>query len=143
MSFVVDASVAVKWFFAKEQHAAEALALLRDNPDVIAPELIVAEACNAAWKWARSGRITAVQLSHIAVRLPRLFAELSRIAPLVPRAVAIAAELDHPVYDCFYLALSEARSLPLVTADLRLLAKLASSRWAASALHLADYPLRG
>ena len=43
------------------------------------------------------------------------------------RAVAIARELDHPVYDCFYLAVSEALDAPLVTADGRLLARVAGT----------------
>jgi predicted nucleic acid-binding protein len=29
---------------------------------------------------------------------------------------------DHPIYDCFYLALAEREHLPIVTADGRLLA---------------------
>ncbi|HZK88851.1 MAG TPA: type II toxin-antitoxin system VapC family toxin [Stellaceae bacterium] len=139
MTCVVDASVAVKWFFSKEQYAAEASALLNETPDLIAPELIVAEACNVAWKWLRLGRIAAIDLVDIAVNLPRLFAELTGLAALAPRATAIAAELDHPVYDCFYLALAEARQAPLVTADCRLLAKLQGSPWAGSATHVVDY----
>ena len=139
MSLVVDASVAIKWFFAKELLAAEALALLQHNPQIVAPELIIAEACNAAWKWLRLGRISATDLADIAIRLPRYFRELAGAATLAPRATAIAAELDHPVYDCFYLALAEARQFPLVTADGRLLSKLTASRWAASAFHLAQY----
>jgi predicted nucleic acid-binding protein len=139
VSLVVDASVAVKWFFAKEELAAEALALLRQNLQIVAPDLVVAEGCNAAWKWLRLGRITPADLADIAIRLPRYFAELAGLATLAPRAAAIAAELDHPVYDCFYLALAEARHFPFVTADARLLSKLGASRWAASAVHLAQY----
>ena len=40
---------------------------------------------------------------------------------LADRALAIALDLRHPVYDCFYLALAEARGSRLVTADDRLL----------------------
>ena len=39
------------------------------------------------------------------------------------RAVAIAAELDHPAYDAIYLAVAEAFGLRLVTADDRLIRK--------------------
>ena len=35
----------------------------------------------------------------------------------MPRALAIAAASDHPIYDCIYLAVAEDRQLPLVTAD--------------------------
>lgn len=139
MSCVVDASVALKWFFAKEPNSAEALALTLGDPALIAPDLVVAETCNAAWKWLRLGRIEPIELDEIASALPRFFAEFVGAALLVPRAVAIATQLDHPVYDCLYVALAEARRLPLVTADARLLARLAGSAWAANAVHLADY----
>lgn len=42
------------------------------------------------------------------------------LRPLAPRAAALARELDHPVYDCFYLALAEAEGAALITADRRL-----------------------
>jgi predicted nucleic acid-binding protein len=32
-------------------------------------------------------------------------------------AVSLATELDHPVYDCFYLALAQRLDVPLGTAD--------------------------
>ena len=139
MSCVVDASVAAKWFFATEPQSAEALALARDDPALIAPDLVVAETCSAAWKSMRLGRMDSTDVEEIAATLPRYFAELVGIVALGPRAVAMAAQLDHPVYDCFYLALAEARQLPLVTADMRLLARLEASAWSANAVHLAGY----
>jgi predicted nucleic acid-binding protein len=48
---------------------------------------------------------------------------------LASRAFEIAAELRHPVYDCFYLALAEREEASLVTADRRLIGRLAGSRW--------------
>ena len=38
-------------------------------------------------------------------------------AELVAHASAIAFEIDHPVYDCLYLACAEVEGAPLVTAD--------------------------
>jgi predicted nucleic acid-binding protein len=136
---VVDASVALKWFLADEQSGAEALRLVQHGEALVAPDLLVAETCNAGWRLLRSGRIARAQFDSIPIKLPRYFAELVALAALAPRAGDIAVQLDHPVYDCFYLALAEARQLPLVTADARLLARLAGSPWAANAVHLADY----
>ena len=139
MTCVVDASVALKWFLADEQNGREALRLVQSGEILVAPDLLVAETCNAGWRLLRMGRITRTQFDHIPTALPRYFAELVGIAPLAPRAAAIAARLDHPVYDCFYLALAEARQFSVVTADARLLARLVGSPWAAHAVHLADY----
>jgi predicted nucleic acid-binding protein len=135
---VVDASVAFKWFLADEPFGAEALAVLRKDVALIAPEIVVAEVCNAAWRSARLGRISESQADEIARFLPRLFDELIGTAAFAPRAVAVAFELGHPVYDCFYLVIADARQTNLVTADTRLLARLAGTRWSAMALHLSD-----
>jgi hypothetical protein len=55
-------------------------------------------------------------------RLPQYFERLIRISELVERATDLTVTLDHPVYDCFYVALAERERLPLVSADSRLLA---------------------
>ena len=139
MSVVVDASVAFKWFVADEPHVAEAVALLQDEAILLAPDILLPEVCNTAWRSARLGRIEPDKPARIATVLPGLFASLIGSASLAPRAVAIARELDHPVYDCLYLSLAEARQTTLVTADARFLAKLSGTVWEASALPLARY----
>lgn len=70
MTCVVDASVALKWFLADDAYAAEAVALLKGNAEMVAPDLIVAEACNAAWSSLRLGRIEQSELTEIAAILP-------------------------------------------------------------------------
>ncbi len=139
MTIVVDASVALKWFLLDEPCADEALAIVQSGAALIAPDLLIAEVCNAAWRSARLGRLRHDQVSEIANALPRFFDALVGAATLAPRAVAIAGQLDHSVYDCLYVALAEARQATLVTADRPLLAKLGRTGWAANALDLADY----
>jgi predicted nucleic acid-binding protein len=63
--------------------------------------------------------------------LPQLLTELCPLATLAGRALAIAAELRHPAYDCFYLALAEAKDARLVTADRRFADRLAGTPWQA------------
>jgi predicted nucleic acid-binding protein len=48
----------------------------------------------------------------------------------IPRALNLAIELGHPVYDCIYLALAEAMQDELLTADGRLLRAVASTPYA-------------
>lgn len=139
MTLVVDASVALKWFLPDEPHAAEALAIVRGGAALIAPDMLIAEVCNAAWRSARLGCIGRDQVNEIAAVLPRFFDTLIGAAALAPRAVAIAGELDHPVYDCLYVTLAEARQARLVTADRGLLGKLRRTPWETNALYLADY----
>ena len=142
MTLIVDASVALKWYLDDEPHAPEARAILQAGESFIAPDIVIAEVCNAAWRGVRVGRISKPQAQSIARSLPRLFDEFVSGAALAERGVFIASELDHSVYDCFYLALAEARGVRLITADGRLLAKLGGSPWAANAVALAEYPAR-
>jgi predicted nucleic acid-binding protein len=139
VTLIVDASVALKWFLSDELHWIEAKALLSSPEDLIAPELIVAEVCNAGWRGVRANRVRQEQVEAIARSLPDLFALLVPISGLAERAVAISARLDHAVHDCFYLALAETRNVPLVTADVRLLRKLEGTAWSTNAVDLAGY----
>ena len=119
---VVDASVAFKRY-VPEEDADLARDLVSSGRRLVAPELVLAEVANACWKLLRRGALSPAQHARIASALPRPFEELVRLAVLLPRAGAISVSLDHPIYDCFYIALSEAQSAPLVTVDSRLLAK--------------------
>lgn len=139
MTLVVDASVALKWYLGDEPQWAEARALLDGAEALIAPELIVAEVCNAAWRGVRAKRLSQEQAEAIARSVPAPFASLVAAPGLAERAVVISGRLDHAVYDCLYLALAEIRDVPLITADVRFLRKLAGTPWATSAVHLADY----
>jgi predicted nucleic acid-binding protein len=123
---VVDASVVVP-LLVDETDTAAARAMADDEPDLFAPELILAEALNVLWKKQRLGQIDDAMRSD-AVRLicPPLV-RLVALLPLARQASALAQELDHPVYDCFYLALAEREGVPLVTADKRLIVKVAGA----------------
>jgi predicted nucleic acid-binding protein len=60
-------------------------------------------------------------------------------------ALRIAISLQHPVYDCFYLALAQAEDCPLVTADQRFLRAVAAygdASHKAACLSLADAAMR-
>lgn len=123
---IVDASVAVKWLIEEEGSAA-AIALL-GREDLSAPMLLHSEVANAIWKKARRGEFS--DDPELAL-LPEHLADVVRThdeTPMIGRALALAMELDHPVYDCVYLALAEALDTDLVTADTRFLRKLSGHR---------------
>ena len=130
MTLVIDASVALKWF-VQEDGSDRAAALLETAELLIAPELIIAEVCNAGWKAVRNGTAVPNQLEIAAARLPLVLDELVPMAELAVAATAAAMTLDHPVYDCFYLALAEQYDVRLVTADRKLLRKVARTSWEA------------
>ena len=119
MKLIVDASIAVKWFFT-ESHTAEARRLLAHRIVLHAPSLILTEAANVIWKKARRKEIPDAQPYLAELDALRDVVTLRPSAELIVPATAIALALDHPVYDCLYLACAEAEGAPLVTADKKL-----------------------
>ena len=138
---VVDTSVALKWF-VKEEGSGKAADLLVAPVLLVAPDLIVAGVCNAAWKAVRSGRMAREQQEHAASRLAAAFNELVALGPLAAHAVAISRELDHSVYDCFCLALSEQRDAQFVTADRSLPQRVVGTEWAGRSSDLCSFGTR-
>ena len=130
MILVIDASVALKWF-VNEEGSAEAASLLTRGDSLIAPDLIMPEVCNATWKMVRRDMMHPTQQIAAVTRLPSILDELVPTAALALRAVALSTLLNHPAYDCFYLALVEQRSGTFVSADRRLIQRVANTMWAA------------
>jgi predicted nucleic acid-binding protein len=118
---IVDANVAAKWVLP-ESGSDRAAALRGASDRLIAPALAVAEIGNAIWKRARADEILLSDALDALATAVATYSELVPIEDLGQRAFTLSVELDHPIYDCFYLALAERERLPLVTADKRLLA---------------------
>ena len=123
---VIDASIAVKWV-VEEEGTPQALAL-RQRAKVIAPELLVAECANILWKKAARGELSKEEALFAAKLLQSAEIELLPMRSLFETATSLAIELDHPAYDCIYLALAVENDCPFVTADERFLRKLGQGR---------------
>jgi predicted nucleic acid-binding protein len=120
MTIVVDASIALRWCF-QLNGSDRAEELLRSDDYLIAPDLVIAEITNAAWKFVIFDRVPADPAMSAVREVAKAFEELVPTSLLKDRALAMAIELRHPAYDCFYLALAERSASPLVTADDRLI----------------------
>jgi predicted nucleic acid-binding protein len=126
MTTVVDASVAMRWCFMLDR-SDRAANLVHSGQRLIAPELLIPEFINAAWRLVvYAGAPPDLAIDSVS-EIGRAFEELVPSVALKDRALAIALELRHPAYDCFYLALAEMREVPLVTADDRLLRRCTNS----------------
>ena len=121
-TLVIDASVAVKWV-VEEAGTAAALSL-RKRAKLVAPELLIAECANILWKKVRRNELSKDEARLAARLLQGADLELSPTRSLLEAATRLAIELDHPAYDCLYVALAAANNCPFVTADERLLRKI-------------------
>ena len=138
-NLVVDASIAIKWVVGEPDSPA-ALALA-ERYRLIAPELMVAEFANVLRSKIRSKEF---ELALIGEAVDVLSASRVLLRPMsghLSTAVTIATRIDHPAYDCFYLALALSEGCRLVTADdrfLRSVQRLGLAREAAACVSLKE-----
>jgi predicted nucleic acid-binding protein len=125
-TLVIDASIAVKWV-VEEHGTAEAL-VLRQKAKLIAPELLIAECANILWKKVQRGELLKDEALLAARLLQGAEIELLPTRFLFEAATRMSIEIDHPAYDCLYLALALEKKCQFVTADERLLRKLHQGR---------------
>jgi predicted nucleic acid-binding protein len=100
--------------------------------------VLIAEVANVAWKKILRGEIDR--------RDGRIMVEDSAdgTIDLVPSqdlrhaALGAAVALQHPIYDCFYLACADFHAGPLVTADRRLLAAVRNGPYEGLVRHVAE-----
>lgn len=137
MTFIVDASIAAKWFVQENLHA-EAMLLLARPERLAAPDLIVAEVGNIAWKKCLRGEIPRGQAETMAVAVGGYIPTLQSSVDLVERALDLALTFGHPVYDCLYLACTEFLGGSLVTADSRFRDALRGTPYAGLVLYPGD-----
>lgn len=121
-SFVVDASVAIKWVV--EEPGTDAALSIRAAGRLVAPDLWVTECANILWKKVRRGEFSADQALAAAELLEAAGVEVMAGEPALSQVVRLATTLDHPAYDCVYLALAADNGWTMVTADDRLLERL-------------------
>jgi len=139
MSYLVDASVALSWFTRNERFHPEAVAFLRETYGTLeAPDLILMEVSNGAWKKCRRHELTVEQARACLPSLRDNITTFHLTEELLEQALEIALELDHPIYDCVYLACIERTAHVLVTQDRRLRQKAIDSRFASHVKLLVD-----
>jgi predicted nucleic acid-binding protein len=126
-AMVLDTSVVLKWFRQEEILAERALDLLQryleGQIQVIAPLLLAYEIANVL---RYKDELTAAQIETALQDLFNLgFNWVAPTALAIRRAVAIARDCDTSVYDATFPATAEVMGAGFVTADERLVRRLA------------------
>lgn len=123
-SYILDASIATKWYLDDEQYATNADQILQAFRDghlnLYAPDHIRYEVGNALRNAVRRGRISEEHgRRSLATFLDWRIPTVSEDA-LIQGAYEFALAYQCALYDGLYLALAEESGFPLLHADLRL-----------------------
>ena len=130
-AYVVDASTAVKLYLTEplSTEATALFGLLVANPpiELNVPDLFYAECANIFWKSTKRGTCTAAEAVTFDASLRAL--PLFRTPTFDLTATALPIALTHHIsaYDACYVALARRLGVPLITADQKLMAKLAGT----------------
>lgn len=115
---VVDASVAVQWVVPEASTGLSETLL--DRLDLIAPQLLLVEVADVFRKKLAGQQISPAQALDGLEYVARQVDMRPMSSELVMRAFELAQSLNHPVYDCVYLALAESTHARFATHDLEL-----------------------
>lgn len=138
MILVTDASVVVKSVLTEDDSEA-ARQLMNGEHELHVPRVLVAELTNALWSKVQSGLLTPSEASQAQELVLALHLEWANDEVLAADALRIAVGLNHPVYDCVYLALAYQVGGTLVTADTRFFNTVAGTEHAGRVVLLADF----
>ncbi|HEY0513228.1 MAG TPA: type II toxin-antitoxin system VapC family toxin [Thermoanaerobaculia bacterium] len=134
--WVVDASVGAK-LFLPEEFSDKAEELFRELVGIrkrfFVPDLFFIECANIFWKHVRRFGLRADEAQESLQDLRGLALLSVSSTTLLSDALDLALELGISAYDAAYVALAQDLSVPLVTADRKLIRKLEGSgndvRW--------------
>jgi len=119
-AYVVDASVAAKWFFP-EVHSEAALRLRHHPGGLYAPDYLLVEFASLVGKKVRRGEIERSAGETCVKLMKSAPVQFEPWRGSFERALVWSLEHEQPIYDCLYLALAESLEGRFVTADERFL----------------------
>lgn len=136
--WVVDASVIIKWYVPEDNYEA-ARAMRTAETALAAPDLLFSETANILWKLVRRGEMTASRAIEIIEEVAAApFITISNQS-LAQDALDLAIATGLTSYDASYVALALRIDKILITADEKLVRKLAGTRGANQVRLLADH----
>lgn len=118
MSFVLDASVSLTWFFEDEfsDYTRRVRAALMAER-AMAPWIWCVEVANGLVVAERRGRIEAAKVDRASTLLAALPVDVDTSAPNPSRLLEICRRHQRTAYDAVYLDLARREGYPLATVD--------------------------
>lgn len=117
--FIVDASMAAKWFM-EEEYSEVALSVLQESNQLHAPDFLLLEMDSIICKWTRRGAVSPAEGTELRNAIRQYPIQHHPFITFLDSAFAIANRTGQSIYDCLYVALAAILKGSMVTADRRL-----------------------
>ena len=137
--FVVDASVAIKWYLP-ENYSEHADRLLNPFFELLVPELLFSEIGNVLWKRVMKSECPYDKAIKILKAIESLPFQIWDTRILAVEALDIACRAKRTFYDSLYLSLAARNGCQMVTADLKLYNAIKKTSLKRSVLWVEDMP---
>ena len=136
-AYVVDASVAAKWFL-EEELTDHARRVLRPGNRLYAPDFFLLEIDSLFCRRVRRRDISATEAEDARARLRLLPIEYHGFGTLRDRAFEMAVRTRRSPYDCLYVVLAILLDGQMVTADSRFYTAMAGGPFSDRIIWVAD-----
>lgn len=137
--YVVDASVAIKWFLP-EDFSEHSERLLSSSVELIFPDLVISEMGNILWKYIARGECSHNKAIGILRQIQSPTLHMWSTAIIAEDALVIACRTKRTFYDSVYIALAVKAECRMVTADLKLYNALKGTSLKKHILWIEDIP---
>lgn len=141
-TYVIDASVAAKWF-VDEEHSQNALAVLDEGNRLHAPDFLLLEMDSIVCKLIRRGVLSHSEAAEIRDALRLYPIQHHPFVSFLDPAFEIAQRTGRSIYDCLYVALAILLGGSMVTADRSLYHALQAGDLAGHLTLIEDVPPAG
>jgi len=135
---VVDASVVIKWY-VPEGDLDDGQALRAPGVRLAAPDLLFVETSNILWKLVRRGEMQSARVIEIIDEIVASAFITYTNKSLARDAIDLAIATGVSAYDASYVALAVRLDVLCITADQKLVRKLAGTPTSDHVTLLADY----
>lgn len=135
--YVVDASVAVKWFLP-EIHSDAAIKVLKSRRELLAPDLIWAEFGNVLQKKVRRNEMDSAEARQCMRDFAKFPVQTTSSRILADTAWSLMPGNAVSFYDALYLALAVGSGARLVTADRKFYDALDKNRFGLKMMWVED-----
>ncbi len=137
MRWVIDTSVALKWFI-EEEHTDIASRVLSTGNSLYSIDLMHVEFAHVMCKLARGGKLNREYPTFAFEALSQYQIEVHDTRHLLKLSMIYAKDLRASVFDCCFLALATTINTPVLTADRRFFNAVATSKVPNLAVWLGD-----